>query len=224
MIWESNSISSKSIQSRISPWLYRSYRWSDWWFVRWEGGRERRHRQGTDENKHAERVWCRMRGQTLRQSVASARSSREEMRSGKSFSLRQVIFRVRVEISRSVVSTNEYKASTIARYFLIIRRISLGTSSRFSCWPLEMFIFTPIRSMIHSCISMLVIAGWENNEREASLRERLTCPCGIFPFVFSTLSEWIPFHRQFIRQRVKKKKQFPWRETRHDCMSDKMKE
>ena len=50
------------------------------------------------------------------------------------------------------MSTNEYKASNIARYFLIIRKISLGTSSRFSCWPLKTFIFTPIRSMIHSLI------------------------------------------------------------------------
>ena len=104
-------------------------------------------------------IWWWMRDQTARQSVASARSSREQMRSESSSSLRQVIFRVHVEIgfntswsSRSGIPTNEYKASTIARYFMITRRISLGKSSRFRCWPLRVFIFTPIRSMIQSLI------------------------------------------------------------------------
>jgi hypothetical protein len=43
MIWESNGISSKSIQSTIYLRSCRSYGWSDWWFVRWEACRGRRH-------------------------------------------------------------------------------------------------------------------------------------------------------------------------------------
>ena len=52
MIGESNEISSKSIQSTMDLCSCRSSRWSDWWFVRGEAGKERRHLQGSDEKKH----------------------------------------------------------------------------------------------------------------------------------------------------------------------------
>ena len=94
------------------------------------------------------------------------------------------MLRVRVEIgfitswsSRSVMPTNEYKTSIIERCFMMIRRISLGMSSRFSRCSLGMSIFTAVRSMndllIHMCISMLVVAVEDNNEEETSVRKRL---------------------------------------------------
>ena len=106
------------------------------------------------------------------------------MRSGNNSSLRQLMLRVRVEIgfitswsSRSVIPTNEYKAWIIGRCFMMIRRISLGMSSRFIRRSLGMSIFTAVRSMndllIYVCISMFIVAVEENNEEETSVRKRL---------------------------------------------------